>query len=147
MQLMKNPFLIIYFICFTYSCGGVIGNIKRYKYEIESQQLKTGIELLYQKHPELIPPDSIYYNEKYKEYSLYIKDDNTYLLHFCIVEAENPSAEIAWITLLTGAEYGGILDLATNLSHKDKKKYAELFEKYFLKELSIELGKKYTIDF
>src|SRR6185312_10613792 len=135
---------------FLTNCGGVIGNIKEYVCYSNEQKLKSAVELVYKKNPNLIAlPDTLnygkqydgkfYYNEKYKEYFIYIKDDKAYILNFCIIENDSLSQK-STIALLRGAEYGKTLDLESNISRAEKSKYKELFEKYFIGKMNIEIA-------
>ncbi len=131
------------------SCGGVIGSIKQYEYDLPPKKLNIIVENIYSENPELIPPtDSLnksfgqYYNDKYKEYSLYIKEDKKYLLHFCIINEGDSTSNKSRIALLTGAQYGEVLKLAPKLNKKEKKLYTSLYEKYFLKKINSKIKEK-----
>ncbi len=130
-------------------CGGVVGSIKKYNYNISPQKLKLAVENLYNEHPEWIPPNDSakrtfgkYYLPEHKEYLLYLTDDKKYLLNFAVLHENDSIQKESTLALLRGAEYGKILYLESNLTKKEKSNYIKLFQKVFIRELNVKLEKE-----
>lgn len=134
-----------------YSCGGVIGNIQQYDYNVSTTELKQAIAQVYKKNPEWIPPadsryklNGKYFDETDQEYFLFFNQPNPLVLKYSILfpdSVQNPTT----ISLTTGAKYGDILRLERDLPRDEKVLYKKLFEENFLKELDKTLGQHYSI--
>lgn len=147
---MKKVFLSI--ITFTillllYSCGGVIGNIEKYRFTgITLDLLKAGVKKVYIIHPEFRNFDTTKYKEGLSigdgDYYCRIKENGQdYFFQYAYPEYPPPNDTIVEIALTSAAIYGQDLKLEKNISYFDKIKYRKLFNKYFIKEVKNELKK------
>lgn len=137
--------LSLFFLLF--SCGGVIGNIEKYRFEnISLSTLKAAVSNVNLKHPEFRNFDT----SKFKEgvsigdgnYYCRIKDNNQdYFFKYAYPQYPPPNDTIVEIALTSAAKFGEDLDLARDITVAEKNKYRSLFEKYFIKEIRQELKK------
>ena len=138
---------ILFLSIFFYSCGGVIGNIKKYRFEnISLSTLKTAVHTVNVKHPDFRNFDT----SKFKEgtgigdgdYYCRIKENGQdYFFQYAYVQYDPPNNTFVEIALTSAAKYGEDLDLAKDIDFLKKDKYDKLFEKYFISEVRKELQK------
>ncbi len=133
------------------SCGGVIGNIQQYDYNVSTIELNNAIIALYKKHPEWIPPvdnryrlNGKYFDKKNQDYFLFFDQQESYILKYNILSSDSLQNSTT-ISLATGAKYGNILRLEKDLTRDEKKLYRQLFEENLLKELNLILAQSYSI--
>jgi hypothetical protein len=125
-----NFHLIVIGFLILLSCGGVVGNIKKYKLNnCTEKHIVLAINELYKYNPELIKNDTLLYGTNDDEnYYFKLKHDKfTYIFNCHIVkEKNNVPIELS----LTGAtKYGDVMKLATELTFNEKILYIELFER------------------
>jgi len=135
------PFLLLY------SCGGVIGNIEKYRFpNVSINALKTAVDSVYHNHPDFKNFDTVKYKENQSigdgDYYCRIKENNQdYLFVYAYPQYPSPNDTIVEIALTSAAKYGEKLELAKNISATEKNKYSNIFEKYFIIEVRKELKK------
>lgn len=148
---MKKLSIFLVFFAITSllcSCGGVIGNIEKYRFTgVSLDSLKAAVAKVYIKHPELKKFDTT----KYKEGGSTLRDANYYctvnenndlfIFEYAYPQYPSPNDTIVEIALTTAAKYGEDLKLAGDIGGFKKKKYRKLFEKYFITEVKTELKK------
>lgn len=135
----------ISFLHLLTSCGGVIGNIKRYRFSnITRDSLKKVVARVDSVHPELKDFDTIYQEGESElidgYYHCRIRDgkDDLILVYAYPHAPIDTSIEIA---LLSGGTYDGIKPLAKDISSSKKREYIRLFEKHFIQYVYEELKK------
>ena len=137
-------FAIIFFL---YSCGGVIGNIEKYRFtNVSIDSLKSAVDRVYINHPEFKNFDTTKYKENESigdgDYYCRIKEnDQDYFFIYAYPQYPSPNDTIVEIALTSAAQYGEDLDLARDIGVVEKNKYSNLFEKYFITEIRKELKK------
>lgn len=148
-----KPFgLHILIISLFSSCGlisgGVIGNIQKYNYEVPIEVLINTVDSAYKLHPEWIPPKSEMYKfdgETYKRednnFYLYSKEDNV-VLKFGLRNYDSLETNTSTITLLTGAQFGEVMELAPRMEYKTKWRFKAIFNRNLIKEVDTILSKK-----
>jgi hypothetical protein len=130
-----------------YSCGGVIGNIEKYRFtNVSIDSLKSAVARVYTNHPEFKNFDSTKFKEGVNigdaNYYCRIKDNHQdYFFKYAYPQYPPPNDTIVEIALTSGARYGADLDLARDISVAEKNKYRSIFEKYFISEVRKELKK------
>ena len=142
-------FLINYIIssCLLYSCGGVIGNIEKYRFDnVTLDSLKSAVSRVYLKNPEFKGFDTLKYEEKQSigDGNYYCKiriNRQEYLFAYAYPQYPSPNDPIVEIALTSAALYGQDLNLARNISVVEKNKLRKIFEKYFIREVRKELRK------
>jgi hypothetical protein len=141
-----TPFIpLLAFFLFLYSCGGVIGNIEKYRFtNISIDALKSAVDSVYFKHPEFKNFDTTKYKQNQSigdgDYYCRIKVNNQdYFFVYAYPQYPPPNDTIVEIALTSAAEYGENLDLSKDISVAEKNKYSNIFEKYFITELRKEL--------
>lgn len=149
---MKNLFsLTVSILLLTGGCGGVIGSIKKYRFDVQKERLDEAIHIILNENPQMQKPDSIYglsqsELEKLKDNYCVLVDNNNnrYIVKFSFV-----GDPVSWanstkteISLASGAKYGEILFLESKISLWDKRKYSRLFEEQFISKLKEELNSK-----
>jgi phage anti-repressor protein len=144
--MLKSAFSFLSIILIMAACGGVVGNIEKYRFPGYSMnEVKGAVQNVYRKKPEMRYLDTMKYKDKQKtridgDYYILIEDNNEkYLFVYCypaLVPNYDTTVEIA---LLTGANYGEDLNLAKDISFSEKRKYKKLFERYFIEEVRKEL--------
>ncbi len=98
-----------------YSCGGVIGNIKKYRFETTSvDSVKAAVARVYLKHPEYRNFDTTKFQEGKDlgdgSYYCRIKtDDQDYFFCFAYVQYDPPNDTFIEIALTTAAKYGEVM--------------------------------------
>lgn len=145
----KQLFLSLWLLNFLllYSCGGVIGNIEKYRFtNVSIHTLKNAVGSVYSNHPEFKNFDALKYKENQSigdgDYYCRIKENNQdYLFVYAYPQYPPPNDTIVEIALTSAAKYGEKLDLAKNISDTEKNKYRNIFEKYFIVEVRKELNK------
>ena len=147
---MKNRtilFRVLPIICLLYSCGGVIGNIKKFRFHnISKDSLESAIEKVYIRHPNMKDFDSTKYKEKKSigdgDYYCRIKENKQdYFFKYAFPQYPPPNDSIVEIALTSAAIYGQDLNLAKDIKEVEKNKYSSIFEKYFITEIRKELKK------
>src|SRR5690554_4544492 len=132
---MKLTHVLIILILF-FSCGGVVGTIKKYEFkESTLQDLRSAVENVYKIDPNLRKPDTSLYGEnRVNTYYFYLNDKRKmYILKCDLIDGlQGVGVEVS---LTSGTEWGEVLELASNLSFIQKRKYKELFEKYILPKI------------
>jgi len=130
------------FMCLLVSsCGGVVGNIKKYEYnDIDSQTLKQAILNSYLNNPELIPEDSVGYGVG-KDSSFYFNVDknNTKYLFMCKIIESYADAGTE-LSLTSAVRVGEIMRLASNLSFWEKKEFKKIFEEEVISTIDKEVS-------
>lgn len=150
---MKQPYMRLFsiiLICLISSCGGTIGNIEKYRfYNVSMDSLKAAVKVVNLKHPEFNQYDTIKFEvgkSKYvdnADYYCAINKDNTkYFFVYAFIQYDKLNNSFTDISLSSAAPYGKDLMLAKDIGYFDQKKYKELFDEYFIKEVKQEL--KYT---
>jgi len=140
---MKKIFLFTVFIgviLFLHSCdvasGGVIGNIEKYPFNgVEPDSLKSALNKVYIKYPELIKTGSKYGENdgKYFYYVLNIKSEK--LVFLCnVVAYDDPSNEVD-LSLTTVIIWGQEMHFASDLGFFEKRRYRKLFEQNILPKI------------
>lgn len=131
-----------------YSCGGVIGNIEKYRFtNVSIDSLKSAVDRVYINHPEFRNFDTTKYKEGTHigdgDYYCRIKENGEdYFFQYAYIQYDPPNNNFVEIALTSAAEYGGDLDLAKNIGFIKKAKYRKIFEKYFISEVRDELKNK-----
>ncbi len=134
-------------IFLLYSCGGVIGNMEKYRFTgISLDSLKAMVDKVYLQHPEFRNFDSIKYKEGISigdgDYYCRIKENGQdYIFQYAYPQYPSPNDTIVEIALTSAANYGGDLKLERDIRYPDKVKYRKFFEKYFIEEIRKELKK------
>lgn len=134
-------------IFFLYSCGGVIGNIEKYRFtDISIDTLKSAVERVYIKHPDFKNFDTSKYKESQSigdgDYYCRIKENSQeYFFVYAYPRYPAPNDTIVEIALTSAAKYGEDLNLAKDIGVAEKNKYGKLFEKFFITEVRKELKK------
>ncbi|WP_290790912.1 hypothetical protein [Flavihumibacter sp. UBA7668] len=113
----KNSFIISIslMLIILYSCGGVIGNIKKYRFETTSvDSVKAAVARVYLKHPEYRNFDTTKFQEGKDlgdgSYYCRIKtDDQDYFFCFAYVQYDPPNDTFIEIALTTAAKYGEVM--------------------------------------
>src|SRR5689334_12900072 len=129
------------------SCGGVIGNIEKYRFDnVTVDSLKVAVNIVYLRNPEFRDFDSLKYQEKKGigdgDYYCKIKENKQdYLFKYAFPEYPAPNDTIVEIALTSAAVYGQDLKLARSISVVEKKKFRKMFEMYFISEVRKELRK------
>lgn len=139
--MLKQHLVIVVILFFVlYSCGGVIGTIKKYEFKGKSiQQLEQAINKTYLKNPDLKKPNSDLYGENAgNSYYFFIKEKNNEYIIKCNLIKESQGVGVE-ISLTTGAEWGEIMRLSSNMSFKEKRKFKTLFKEHVLPKLKEEL--------
>lgn len=147
---MKERFLFVLgitLLLITGGCGGVIGSIEKYMFNVQKEKLEETIQVILNEYPHMQKPDSIYglsqsEHEKLRDnYCILLDNNNRYVVKFSFV-----GDSISWakstktvISLASGAKYGETLFLESKISFWDKRKYSRLFEEQFISKLRREL--------
>jgi hypothetical protein len=128
-----------------YSCGGVIGNIEKYRFNKTSlTALKTAVNKVYITHPEFKNFNTTKYKEREYigdgDYYCKIKiNEQTYFFQYTYPQYPSPNDTIVEIALTSAAQYGGDLNLEKDIGYFKKREYRKLFDKYFIKQVRKEL--------
>lgn len=143
---MKKTILFLFVvILFLYSCGGVIGNIEKYRFTyVSMDSLKNAVNRVYIKHPEFKDFDTTKFKQGQSlgdgNYYCKIRDKKyEYFFKYSYPQYPHPNDTIVEIALTSAAKYGEDLDLAKEIGFFKKRKYQKLFEKYFIEEVKKEL--------
>ena len=132
-------------IYFQSSCGGVIGNVEKYRFnEISIKLLKKAVSDVYTIHPEFKDFDTVKYKEGKGigdgDYYCRIKvSENDYFFRYAFPQYPPPNDTIVEIALTSAGIYGNNLVLAKDISQSDKVKYGKIFEHYFIEAVRSEL--------
>jgi hypothetical protein len=140
---MKKIFLssALLSIFLLYSCGGVIGNIEKYRFSnISIDRLKIAVNNVYSAHPEFKDFDTTKYKQAQSlgdgDYYCRIKENGSdYLFVYAYPKYPPPNDTIVEIALTSAASYGERLALAKNIITTQKKEYQKIFERYFIAEI------------
>ena len=139
------PILIFLF----YSCGGVVGNIEKYRFiGISSTSLKTAVSKVLIKYPDLSILDTIKYQERKKQindlgdYCIAIENKDTFIFIYAYPDYGFAPDSIAEIALISAAKVNEPLKLSKDMGFFRKREYRKLFEKFFIEKIKAELGYK-----
>jgi hypothetical protein len=130
-----------------FSCGGVIGNIEKYRFENTSiESLKNAVQKVYLKNPQLKQFDSLKYEAGNgigdgDYYCKLNKSGQDFIFQYSYPQYPPPNDTISEIALTSAAKYGEPLKLANRISSLEKTEYRNLFEKYFIAQIKKELKK------
>jgi len=123
------------------SCGGVIGGIKQYNFNLTKTRLESLITTILLRDSALTHnPDSTLYNLKGTGYEdkikqIFVTEDSVkYVLSFSYLGDSTQwiNSNNTTINLISGAKFGDPILLSDSLSAKQKKKYQSLFEVHFI---------------
>ena len=128
-----------------YSCGGVIGGIEKYDFNLTKVELESAIN-------SMIKDDSTstknlndtLYNLKGTGYEnimipVYVTEGGTkYVLTFSYLgdSTQWASSKSTTINLISGAKYGDVIKLSSKLSNTEKSRYKSLFELYIVNKIN-----------
>jgi hypothetical protein len=124
-----------------YSCGGVIGGIKQYHFNLTKAGLDSLITIIVLRDSVLTQnPDSTLYNLKGTGYEdkikqIFVTEDSVkYVLSFSYLGDSTQwiNSNNTTINLISGARFGDPILLSDSLSAKQKKKYQSLFEVHLI---------------
>src|SRR5206468_4159268 len=120
-----------------YSCGGVIGNIKKYSFpDIDSTTLNAALIEVYQKYPTLTKNSKLYGRNNGIDFFYILDDNGNKCVFLCnIIVYPPPDDKGTDLTLTTATTWGKPMYLATKLGFWEKRKYEKLFEKNILPEI------------
>lgn len=139
----KPVTIILFFIFFIYSCGGVIGNIEKYSLpNISSGKLKEALNKVYIKHPELIKSDTTMYGNNNGDEFYYVLTDNggqKIIFECSAINSVWPNDKETELSLTSAAIWGETMKLAPKMSFFEKRKYRNLFEENILPKIKEEL--------
>lgn len=127
--------LILYSVFLLASCGGVVGNIKKYEYEkCSKDEIVTAINELYEQNPEFIKKDSLY-GVNDSEYFYFVSnfEKSNYVFNCHVVESQNGVP--VELSLTAAAKYGEIMKLAPKLTFSEKRHYIRIFENNILPKI------------
>lgn len=144
----KNSFIISIslMLIILYSCGGVTGNIKKYRFETASlDSVKAAVARVYLNHPEYRNFDTAKFQEGRHlgdaSYYCRIKTNNQdYFFKYAYPQYPQPNDTIVEIALLSAAKFGGDLELAKNIGYFKKRTYKKIFEEHFIANVYKELS-------
>lgn len=142
---MKNIIALIGLTIILCSCGGVIGNIEKYRFPgYTMDEVKNAVQKVYLKHPELRNFDTTKHIDKQSTlldgfYYISVEEKEGKFLFKYMYPALVPEDSTVEISLASGAIYGEGMKLAKNIGYLKKRKYKKLFEKYFIDEVKKEL--------
>lgn len=141
---MKKIFLftaLFGVILFLYSCdivsGGVIGNIEKYSFNgVEPDSLKSALNKVYIKYPELIKTDSKYGVNDGEDFYYILNTKDEKIVFLCnIITYDYPSSNEMDLSLTSAVGWGQLMELAPNMGFFEKRKYRKLFERNILPKI------------
>lgn len=145
---MKKVFLAFLMAIFLSSCGGVIGNIEKYRFpDHTTDEVKSAVQKVYTKHPELISLDTTKYKDRQSTlldgfYYITTQENNKmYILKYAYQALVPGYDTTTTISLVSAGISGEGLRLAKNIGYFKKRKYRKLFEHHFIDEVNNELKK------
>ena len=131
-------FLILIFI-FS-GCGGVVGNIERYQFDLTKDSLDFLVAEIYIRFPELNVPDTSIYKEDNNIKLCMIQDgERKIVFGFCSLRYNDNGIEknnASEIVLTHAGVYGEILKFDKDLSFYKKYSYKKLFKSQFIAKLT-----------
>lgn len=137
----KKHFLILQIIIIS-SCGGVIGNIEKYRFTNTAfDSLESAVKKVFTENPQLKNFDTTIYKEGIAigngDFYCRIKmdDESDYLFQFAYPKYPSPNDTIVEIALTSANKYGSELPLSKKISKTNKEKYKKIFEKYFIQKV------------
>lgn len=138
MLINKNNIYLFLLLVFL-GCGGVVGNIERYKFDISKNLLDSRVVELFIKFPELNIPDSSIYKEDSIIKLCMIHDGNRKIVFgFCLLKYNDNGIEkndASEIVLTHAGVYGDILKFDSDLSYFEKYSYKKLFRSQFIEKI------------
>ena len=117
--------------------GGVIGNIEKYPLNgVEPDSLKSALNKVYIKYPELIKTGSKYGVNDGKDFYYILNTKDEKIVFLCnVVTYDYPSSNEMDLSLTSAVGWGQLMELAPNMSFFEKRKYRKLFEKNILTKI------------
>jgi hypothetical protein len=129
------PTIILFLV---FSCGGVIGNIEKYRFDnVSTEELKAALNRVYAGHPDLIKSDTTMYgmNDGEDFYFKVKKDGTDYIFNCHVINYNDPNYNAVDLSLTTATEWGEIMNLAPKMGFFEKRKYRKLFEETILPKI------------
>lgn len=142
MHIRKTYLFYVFFLLILLSgCGGNIGRIERYHFDVHEYKLKNAVNETFKEYPKMVKPDTTSsYSGGYKNLDQYImiEHQNTYyVIPFRVRSEEHNSS---FISLISGGKYGDVINVAPRMEKEEKQFYEKIFKRYFIRKLEKELG-------
>lgn len=123
----------------NFGCGGVVGNIEIYSFNnISKKCLLESINNCYRNKPELSKSDSSIYGVNTNDMFFFVSNIANEKYVFKVSVFTDPYGQIC-MSLDTGAKWGEIMKLESNLGYWEKRKIKSVFERYILPEINSEI--------
>ena len=118
----------------AYSCGGTIGNIEKYTFEVNADTLRAAVERVFLKYPELRKKDTILYGyNDARSFTFVLDHDNEKVVFSChIIVYQSGKVDLS---LTSATTWGYIMQLAPHMSWSEKRHYRKLFEEFILPKI------------
>jgi hypothetical protein len=133
---------LIFFVFLLYACGGVIGNIKKYRFPGVSQEgIKDALNRVYVAHPELQKKDPRYgVNDGDAFYFILDHEGERFVFECHVIFNSSYNNDLS---LTTAATWGGLMNFSSDMGFFERRKYRKLFEDYILPEIEKEIKKSH----
>lgn len=145
-SIQKILLSLLVFPLFISGCGGVIGNIDRYTFDLPKNELDSIVNEIFISNPEMsIPDSSIYKQDNETKLCLIKNGDKLIVFGFSSMVfndaglIRNDKSEIA---LTHVGVYGLNLQVDKNIPYFKKRTYKELFQSQFINKLNSLLNAK-----
>lgn len=140
---IRNVITLMPILLLVCSCGGVIGNIEKYRFDnISTGDLETALNNVYKRHPDLLKKDTTMYgmNDGESFYFKLARDGTVYVFKCRVINYRNVNHHAVDLSLTSATEWGNIMNLAPKMGFFEKRKYRKLFEETILPKIKDELS-------
>jgi hypothetical protein len=143
---MKSTFSflnLVTLVVLLSSCGGVIGNIEKYEFSnVNVEIVKTALNKVYAKYPEVIKSDTTMYgNNNGEDFYFFINVEGQKIVFKCnVIAYPAPYDKKTDLSLTTATIWGKTMKLAPEMGFFEKRKYRKLFEESILPKIKEEIN-------